>query len=380
VSDEVIEAHKDHLRKTLEQNRSRVMDVFRKWDADASGSVSKQEVRVALQKIEGLANLPKQEADALFISMDIDGGGDVEFKELNRALRRTFELQKPGAKAAQTIKTKKKEAESKEQQQKTGKRKGGAARTPAASAEQVEELMTLMADGHLLSAEELAMLEAADAVEEKAQPQRKGGPNPPVGKKKAPTKPAPTKAPAKPPTKPSGKGGGVGKGGPSSAAASSGPSAEQVEELMALMADGHLLSAEELAMLEAADAVEENAGTAIRAGKKSTGQKGSSSGTLTSGNADPMPTKATEASVDEVSTEELMEMMASGHLLSAEALAKLEAIQVDGDREQQEEPGREATPSTEAAVPAEQTGSLAKPQEESGKEEAKGFFASLGWW
>jgi hypothetical protein len=289
VSDEVIEAHKDHLRKTLEQNRSRVMDVFRKWDADASGSVSKQEVRVALQKIEGLANLPKQEADALFISMDIDGGGDVEFKELNRALRRTFELQKPGAKAAQTIKTKKKEAESKEQQQKTGKRKGGAARTPAASAEQVEELMTLMADGHLLSAEELAMLEAADAVEE-------------------------------------------------------------------------------------------NAGTAIRAGKKSTGQKGSSSGTLTSGNADPMPTKATEASVDEVSTEELMEMMASGHLLSAEALAKLEAIQVDGDREQQEEPGREATPSTEAAVPAEQTGSLAKPQEESGKEEAKGFFASLGWW
>ena len=60
--------------------------LFREWDDDASGSVSKKEFRQGM-KLLGL-DVPRSEMDALFDSWDADGSGSIEHKELNRLLRR----------------------------------------------------------------------------------------------------------------------------------------------------------------------------------------------------------------------------------------------------------------------------------------------------
>ena len=60
--------------------------MFREWDEDASGSVSKKEFRKAMPLL-GL-DVPRSEMDALFDSWDADGSGSIEHKELNRLLRR----------------------------------------------------------------------------------------------------------------------------------------------------------------------------------------------------------------------------------------------------------------------------------------------------
>mgnify|MGYP002885510937 CR=1 FL=1 len=64
----------------------RVIDLFREWDEDASGSVSKKEFRKAMPML-GL-DVPAEDVDALFDSWDPDGSGELELKELNKLLRR----------------------------------------------------------------------------------------------------------------------------------------------------------------------------------------------------------------------------------------------------------------------------------------------------
>ena len=64
----------------------RVIDLFREWDEDASGSVSKKEFREAMPML-GL-DVPAEDVDALFDSWDPDGSGELELKELNKLLRR----------------------------------------------------------------------------------------------------------------------------------------------------------------------------------------------------------------------------------------------------------------------------------------------------
>ena len=59
--------------------------MFREWDEDASGSVSKKEFRKAMPLL-GL-DVPRSEMDALFDSWDADGSGSLELKELNKRLR-----------------------------------------------------------------------------------------------------------------------------------------------------------------------------------------------------------------------------------------------------------------------------------------------------
>ena len=69
----------------LTTNAARVIDLFREWDEDASGTVSKKEFRKAMPML-GL-DVPAEDVDALFDSWDPDGSGMLELKELTRVLK-----------------------------------------------------------------------------------------------------------------------------------------------------------------------------------------------------------------------------------------------------------------------------------------------------
>ena len=60
----------------------RVIDLFREWDEDESGTVSKKEFRKAMPML-GL-QVSKRDIDALFDSWDPDGSGQLELGELNK--------------------------------------------------------------------------------------------------------------------------------------------------------------------------------------------------------------------------------------------------------------------------------------------------------
>ena len=76
----------EQLRDILTANAVRVIDLFRDWDDDGDGTVSKREFRKAMQTL-GL-NVPREDVDALFDSFDPDGGGAIDYAELNKALKR----------------------------------------------------------------------------------------------------------------------------------------------------------------------------------------------------------------------------------------------------------------------------------------------------
>jgi len=75
----------EQIAAALRKNAGKVMDLFREWDADGDGEVSKKEFRKAMPAI-GL-EVPVKEVDALFDSWDKDGGGSLNYKELSKILR-----------------------------------------------------------------------------------------------------------------------------------------------------------------------------------------------------------------------------------------------------------------------------------------------------
>jgi Ca2+-binding EF-hand superfamily protein len=75
------------LRDALTANASRVMDLFRDWDMDGNGLISKAEFRKAIRLLAGSA-IPREEIDGLFDSFDKDKGGTIDARELGKILRR----------------------------------------------------------------------------------------------------------------------------------------------------------------------------------------------------------------------------------------------------------------------------------------------------
>ena len=75
----------DQIRDALAKNLSRVINLFREWDDDGNGSVSKAEFRKGLS-ILGL-DISKEDANALFDTLDADGGGTLEFNEMSKKLK-----------------------------------------------------------------------------------------------------------------------------------------------------------------------------------------------------------------------------------------------------------------------------------------------------
>ena len=74
------------LRHTLSKQSAKIMHLFRKWDTDGDNTVSKHEFRQAITELGLTAS--RSQMDALFDSLDADGSGSIDFKELNKGLRR----------------------------------------------------------------------------------------------------------------------------------------------------------------------------------------------------------------------------------------------------------------------------------------------------
>ena len=81
----------EQLAEALAAHHGRVIEVFREWDGDGSGTVSKQEFRQGLGRL-GLREIDAQQADALFDEIDVDHSGEIQYRELNSKLRRREEL------------------------------------------------------------------------------------------------------------------------------------------------------------------------------------------------------------------------------------------------------------------------------------------------
>ena len=80
------------LRKALGTSTTRVVDVFRQWDLDGSGTVDKAEFRKAIQTL-GVVSVQDNVIDALFARFDRDGSNTLEYRELNRVLRQGQDVQ-----------------------------------------------------------------------------------------------------------------------------------------------------------------------------------------------------------------------------------------------------------------------------------------------
>jgi hypothetical protein len=67
--------------------------MFRDWDDDGSGTVTKKEWRKAMAQLGFEAH--KREVDALFDEWD-DGSGLLDYQEINKKLRRGADVQLAG--------------------------------------------------------------------------------------------------------------------------------------------------------------------------------------------------------------------------------------------------------------------------------------------
>jgi len=76
----------EQIALALKGVASRVLDLFREWDTNGDGEISKKEFRKAMVSL-GL-EVPVKDVDALFDKWDGDGGGCIQYKELNRILRK----------------------------------------------------------------------------------------------------------------------------------------------------------------------------------------------------------------------------------------------------------------------------------------------------
>ena len=75
----------EQIRDVLKLYLTTVTQLFRDWDDDKSGTVSKEEFRRALPVL-GLS-VEREDADALFDTFDADGSGELDLDELSKHLR-----------------------------------------------------------------------------------------------------------------------------------------------------------------------------------------------------------------------------------------------------------------------------------------------------
>ena len=75
----------EQLRDALSKVAVRVVDLFREWDDDNNGMVSRAEFQRGMQELK--FNAPAEEIDALFDSWAPNGSDHLELNELSKLLR-----------------------------------------------------------------------------------------------------------------------------------------------------------------------------------------------------------------------------------------------------------------------------------------------------
>ena len=80
----------EQLAEALTANLGRVIEVFRAWDGDGSGMISKREFRQGLSML-GLKEVAREQVDSLFDQIDTDHSGEIEYSEINKKLRRRID-------------------------------------------------------------------------------------------------------------------------------------------------------------------------------------------------------------------------------------------------------------------------------------------------
>ena len=78
------------LLEALSENMMRVVELFRSWDENLDGRITKKEFRKSMKVL--MKKVDTQTVDSLFDSFDIDHSGAVEFKELVSALRQAEDV------------------------------------------------------------------------------------------------------------------------------------------------------------------------------------------------------------------------------------------------------------------------------------------------
>ena len=73
------------LRDALKKQQAKVMSLFKDWDTDGDGTVSRKEFHQAMPLLG--FDVPKFQVDNLFDSFDADGSGTIEYDELRKVLQ-----------------------------------------------------------------------------------------------------------------------------------------------------------------------------------------------------------------------------------------------------------------------------------------------------
>ena len=76
IDEDSDESVSEQLAKALRANAGRVIDLFREWDTDGDGSVSRKEFRVAMPRLG--FDVPEKDIDALFNEWRVGGHSSVE--------------------------------------------------------------------------------------------------------------------------------------------------------------------------------------------------------------------------------------------------------------------------------------------------------------
>jgi len=78
------------LKEALANNAGKVIDLFREWDADGDGTITRKEFHKAMPLLG--FEVSKEEIDVVFDEFDVEGGGSISYDELKKLLKRRGEV------------------------------------------------------------------------------------------------------------------------------------------------------------------------------------------------------------------------------------------------------------------------------------------------
>ena len=92
----------ERLAAALRANAARVLDLFRQWDENGDGEVSREEFTQSFAEEDRLMtglSVSMQEAALLFDEWDADGSGTISFQELKKCLKKKRKPTEPARRA-----------------------------------------------------------------------------------------------------------------------------------------------------------------------------------------------------------------------------------------------------------------------------------------